>query len=98
MGLGLQYDGTKKATLDLSGKPVSNAYPYRYVDPSSGAVTDHEAAPEITVPQGFVCVAGGPGRVRGDRRSRQVVTVPDPIDSGAAARVRLRGNPDNGHR
>ncbi len=50
IGLGLAYDATKKQTLDVAGRPVDNAFPYRYVDPSSGQVIDMNAAPDVTAP------------------------------------------------
>ena len=47
LSLGLAFDSTRKPTLDASGQPVDNAFPYRYLDPTTGDVTDQEAAPPI---------------------------------------------------
>lgn len=50
ISLGLSFDPTKQQSFDASGQRVDNAYPYRYLDPATGAVTDPEAAPPISAP------------------------------------------------
>lgn len=50
LALGLSFDSTKKQTLDAGGQPVDNAFPYRYLDPVTGEVTDPDAGPPITAP------------------------------------------------
>ena len=48
--LGLAFDPTKQQTLDAAGQKVDNAFPYRYLDPTTGQVADPEAAPPIAAP------------------------------------------------
>ena len=50
LSLGLAFDPTKQQTLDAAGQKVDNAFPYRYLDPTTGQVADPEAAPPITAP------------------------------------------------
>jgi hypothetical protein len=50
LSLGLAFDPTKQQTLDAAGQKVDNAFPYRYVDPTTGDVVDPEAAPPIVAP------------------------------------------------
>ena len=50
LSLGLAFDPTKQQTLDAAGQKVDNAFPYRYLDPTTGQVADPEAAPPIAAP------------------------------------------------
>jgi len=50
LSLGLAFDPTKQQTLDAAGQNVDNAFPYRYLDPTTGQVADPEAAPPIAAP------------------------------------------------
>ena len=50
LSLGLAFDPTKQQTLDAAGQKADNAFPYRYLDPTTGEVTDPEAAPPIAAP------------------------------------------------
>lgn len=50
LSLGLAYDKTKQQTVDAAGQRVDNAFPYRYVDPTTGEVTNPEAAPLYAAP------------------------------------------------
>jgi hypothetical protein len=50
LDLGLSFDKTKQQTLDTAGQRVDNAFPYRYLDPTTGVVTDPNAAPAIAAP------------------------------------------------
>ncbi len=50
LSLGLAFDTTKQQTLDAAGQRVDNAFPYRYVDPTTGEVTNPEAAPLFAAP------------------------------------------------
>jgi hypothetical protein len=50
LSLGLAFDPTKQQTLDSAGQKVDNAFPYRYLDPTTGEVADPEAAPPVAAP------------------------------------------------
>jgi hypothetical protein len=50
LSLGLAFDPTKQQTMDAAGQKVDNAFPYRYLDPTTGQVADPEAAPPIAAP------------------------------------------------
>jgi uncharacterized membrane protein len=50
LSLGLAFDPSKQQTLDATGQKVDNAFPYRYIDPTTGEVADPEAAPAIAAP------------------------------------------------
>ena len=50
LSLGLAFDSTKQQTLDSQGQKVDNAFPYRYLDPTNGEVTDPDAGPPIVAP------------------------------------------------
>ena len=50
LSLGLAFDPTKQQTLDAAGQKVDNAFPYRYLDPTTGEVADPEAASPIAAP------------------------------------------------
>ena len=53
LSLGLKPDSTRQQVLDATGERVDHGYPYRYVDPATGEVTDVEAAPEVVAPPLF---------------------------------------------
>jgi len=50
LSLGLAFDKTRQQTLDAAGQRVDNAFPYRYLDPTTGQVANPEAAPLFAVP------------------------------------------------